>query len=146
MKSATYNGIEMSIRYSNSRGHYLVEGLGLKAETTNAEVYDYFDTDYYDENDKDYARQIAYDLIADAAFQKYGNLCYTFNADPSIVEDEDTALELAKLSDKGSIRITQNDVDEDEWSILCELVGLEPSEADIIYKLGEYGREAIVAI
>ena len=144
MKYATYKGIDMSVRYSNSRGRYLVEGLGLKAETTNAEVYDYFDTDYYDEDDRDYARKIAYYLIADKAYEIYGDALCTFNADPSVVVDLETALELARMAEVSKISITPNDVDEDEWDAICSMLDLNPAMTEEVYKLGIAPDNALV--
>lgn len=145
MKYATYKGLEMSIKNDTSYGRYIIEGNGLKAETTDAEVYDYFDTDYYDEDDKDYAREIAFDLIADKAYEIYGNALCTFNADPSVVEDLETALELARMAEVSSISITPNDVDEDELDAICSMLDLNPAMTEEVYKLGIAPDNALVA-
>lgn len=67
MKKATYNGIEMEISHTHSYGCYrlsaVVNGVNITAETTDSEIYDYFDCDYYDDEDTDFARRAAYNII-----------------------------------------------------------------------------------
>lgn len=67
MKKTTYNGIEMTISHTNSYGRYrlsaLINGERIIAETTDSEIYDYFDCDYYDSEDVDFARRAAYNII-----------------------------------------------------------------------------------
>ena len=145
MKYATYKGLEMSIKHDTSYGRYIIEGNGLKAETTDAEVYDFFDTDYYDESDKDYARKIAYHLIAGKAYEIYGGTLCTFNADPSVVVDLETALELARMAEVSNISVTPNDVDEDEWDVICSMLDLNPAMTEEVYKLGIAPDNALVA-
>jgi hypothetical protein len=67
MKKTIYNGIEMTISHTSSYGRYrlsaLINGERITAETTDSEIYDYFDCDYYDSEDTDFARRAAYNII-----------------------------------------------------------------------------------
>lgn len=67
MKYATYNNIEMTISHMSSYGRYrlsaLIDGERIIAETTDSEIYDYFDCDYYDTEDVDFARRAAYNIL-----------------------------------------------------------------------------------
>lgn len=64
MKTATYNGLEMTIQSAGSYGRYIIsDEFGHKVETTDAEIYDYFDCDYYDKGDEDWARRVAYNKL-----------------------------------------------------------------------------------
>jgi len=66
-KYATYNDVEMTISHTNSYGRYrlsaLINGERITAETTDSEIYDYFDCDYYDSEDTDFARRAAYNIL-----------------------------------------------------------------------------------
>lgn len=56
-KYATYNNVEMTISHTSSYGRYrlsaLIDGERITAETTDSEIYDYFDCDYYEDDDID---------------------------------------------------------------------------------------------
>ena len=61
-KYATYNDVEMTISHTNSYGRYrlsaLINGERITAETTDSEIYD-----YYDSEDTDFARRAAYNIL-----------------------------------------------------------------------------------
>lgn len=67
MKSATYRGLAMTIRHASSHGLYIItatiRGREVSVKTPFAEVYDYFDCDYYDTKDKNWARRYAYNNL-----------------------------------------------------------------------------------
>ena len=59
----------MTIEHASSRGRYIItatiRGNEVKATTDDAEIYDYFDCDYYDTKDPNWARRAAYHMLQD---------------------------------------------------------------------------------
>lgn len=57
----------MTICHTSSYGRYrlsaVIDGEQVTAETTDSEIYDYFDCDYYDSEDVDFARRAAYYIL-----------------------------------------------------------------------------------
>lgn len=51
-----YHNMPESLQYSE-------RGERITAETTDSEIYDYFDCDYYDSEDTDFARRAAYNIL-----------------------------------------------------------------------------------
>lgn len=67
MKTANYKRLAMTISLTNARGRYeiaaTINGREITATTDDAEIYGYFDCDYYDLKDKNWARRAAYNLL-----------------------------------------------------------------------------------
>ena len=45
-KNTTFNGMDITMSITRSRGRYEITGAGLKAYTNDSQMYDDFDTDH----------------------------------------------------------------------------------------------------
>lgn len=117
MKTATYKRLSMTIEHAHSRGRYIitatVNGTEVKADTTDAEIYDYFDCDYYDKNNKNWARRAAYNAIQGrvwhvTAYRQGGNWVCNINGNEtklhySITTKADVLRHFRQLSEQDFI-------------------------------------------
>ena len=136
-KNTTFNGMDITMSITRSRGRYEITGAGLKAYTDNSQMYDDFDTDPG-------CAEAAYDMLASKAAEIYCGAMATTNADPYEVENEEQAMELALLASRGDERMTEDDTDEEEWRSMCEKLDLDTCQPVAIHVLG--GRDETKAL
>lgn len=88
MKTATYNNVPMTIEHASNYGMFILtaqhKGHTIKALCSDSEVYDYFDCDYYDKSDKNWARRAAYNRLRKSikevvAYRQGSNWVCNFN-------------------------------------------------------------------
>jgi hypothetical protein len=134
---ANYNGLDMYCDLTNNRkGRYEISakigGLGIRLFTDDAEIYDYFDEDYYDADDPDWARRVAFDMLMEEACKRFIGALVTYNADPFLVEHDELALDVIKAIDKhytNPVELTPDD--DEEFVDACERLDLDPEANDV---------------
>ena len=118
MKTTTYNNTWMRIS-NTGRGRYTIESTTelVKAETTDAEIYDFFNEDG---EQGEWARNAALGMLEDAA-RKW--VCYgvaTYNADPFCIEGDAIDDVVASILQHG---VEKADADD------CEQLDIHADEA-----------------
>ena len=120
----------------NHKGRYEISariaGLDIKLYDNDAEIYDYFCEDYYDADDPDWARRVAYDMLMEEACKRFIGALVTYNADPFLVEHDDQALDVIKAIDKlYRIGVELTPDDGEEFVDACERLDLDPEANDV---------------
>lgn len=134
---ANYNELDMYCYLTdNHKGRYEINariaGWGIRVFTNDAEIYDYFDEDYYDADDPDWARRVAYDMLIEEACKLFIGALVTYNADPFLVEHDDQALDVIKAIDKlYRIPVELTPADDEEFVDACERLDLDPEANDV---------------
>lgn len=136
--NTNYKGIDMHCNLTNDRrGRYEISakigGLVIKVYTDDAEIYDYFCEDYYDADDPDWARRVAYDMLMEEACKRYIGALVTYNADPFLVEHDELALYVIKAIDKhyANTVVELTPDDDEEFVDACERLDLDPEANDV---------------
>ena len=121
---------------NDRRGRYelsaKIGGLGINVYTNDADIYDYFDEDYYDVDDPDWARRAAFDMLMEEACKRFIGALVTYNADPFLVEHDELALDVIKAIDKhytNPVELTPDD--DEEFADACERLDLDPEANDV---------------
>ena len=132
-----YNELDMHCYLTdNHKGRYEINariaGWEIRVFTDDAEIYDYFDEDYYDADDPDWARRVAYDMLIEEACKLFIGALVTYNADPFLVEHDDQALDVIKAIDKlYRIPVELTPDDDEEFVDACERLDLDPEANDV---------------
>lgn len=121
---------------NNRRGRYEISakigGLGINVYTNDADIYDYFDEDYHDADDPDWARRVAFDMLMEEACKRFIGALVTYNADPFLVEHDELALDVIKAIDKHyTIPVELTPDDDEEFVDACERLDLDPEANDV---------------
>lgn len=118
MKTETYNNTWMRIG-NTGRGRYTIESTTelVKAETTDAEIYDFFD----EENEQgEWARNAALGMLEDAARRWVYLGVATYNANPFCIEGDAIADVVASILQHGVEKADAED---------CEKLDIDADEA-----------------
>lgn len=99
---------------------------------SSADIYDYFDEDYHDADDPDWARRVAFDMLMEEACKRFIGALVTYNADPFLVEHDELALDVIKAIDKHyTIPVELTPDDDEEFVDACERLDLDPEANDV---------------
>lgn len=122
---------------NNHQGRYEISakigGLDIKLYDNDAEIYDYFSKNYYDADDPDWARRVAYGKLMKEACKRFIGALVTYNADPFLIEDDEQAVEVINNIDK-HYAIVDHELtpDYDElFTDACERLDLDPVANDV---------------
>ena len=135
---ANYNGLDMYCNLTNNRrGRYEISakigGLGINVYTNDADIYDYFDEDYHDADDPDWARRVAFDMLMEEACKRFIGALVTYNADPFLVEHDEQALDVIKVIDRhyAIVGVELTPDDGEDFTDACECLDLDPEAYDV---------------
>ena len=133
-----YNNLDMYCNLTNNRrGRYEISaeigGLDIKVYDNDAEIYDYFCEDYYDADDPDWARRVAFDLLMKEACRRFNGALVTYNADPFLVEHDELALDVIKDIERhyANTVVELTPDDDEEFVDACERLDLDPEANDV---------------
>lgn len=110
MKTTTYDNTWMRIG-STGRGRYTIESAceQVKAETTDAEIYDFFNEDG---EQGEWARSAALGMLKQAAHRWVDMGVATYNADPFCIEGEASADVVASILQHGAQKADSEDCEQ----------------------------------
>lgn len=122
---------------NNRKGRYEISakigGLSIKVYTDDAEIYDYFCEDYYDADDPDWARRVAYGMLMEEACKRFKGALVTYNADPFLLEYDEQALDVIKAIDRhyANTVVELTPDDDGDFTDACERLDLDPEANDV---------------